>query len=344
MGRNGIGHWLRERGRGLGRRLANVRLGIFRLYQSLLRRRAAAFRRPGNVQQPGGSQQTTAAAGSNYAQPISTTSAPPAPAAADLATTAFAQSRDAFKSGDYGQALQLDQQALAQTPNDTTMHEFLGLAYFAKGQYEQAAAPLYAVMSVGPGWDWTTLSGMYPDVDTYTAQIRKLEAYTRANPNSAQARFVLGYQYLCQGHDENAIRQFKAVSTLQPGDTLSAQLVAQFQPAGTPQPAPVPSVAPDAAPGVEGKLAGQWSAAPAKGPRVALAIQNDGKFNWATSGLGKPATIAGSSTLADGILTLVGDGQQNGALVGKVAWVDADHFNFRLVGAPPTDQGLNFAR
>ena len=47
-------------------------------------------------------------------------------------------------------------------------------------------------------------AGCYPDVDTYTGQLRKLEAYVRSNPNSAHARFVLAYQYLCEGHDENA--------------------------------------------------------------------------------------------------------------------------------------------
>ena len=54
-------------------------------------------------------------------------------------------------------------------------------------------------------------------------------------------------------------------------------------------------------------------------------------------------TIAGTSTNADGILTLASQGQ-DGALVGKVAWQDADHFNVRLAGAPPTDPGLNFSR
>ena len=134
------------------------------------------------VQQPGNAQQTTAAAGSDYSQPISTTAATPPPAVAGQATAAYDQAREAFKAGDYAQAVQLDQQALAQTPNDVDMHEFLALAYFAQGQYPQAAAPLYAVLSVRPGWDWTTLSGMYPDVDTYTRQLRALEAYVTAKP------------------------------------------------------------------------------------------------------------------------------------------------------------------
>src|SRR5947209_3176214 len=123
-------------------------------------------------------------------------------------------------------------------PTYTTLHEFLALVLFAQGNYEQAAAPLYAVLSVGPGWDWTTLSGMYPDVETYTRQLRNLEAYLKANSKSAQGRFVLAYQYLCEGHIDDAVDQLKQVVQLQPGDTLSAQLLAHFQPSGGTQPAP----------------------------------------------------------------------------------------------------------
>ena len=126
-----------------------------------------------------------------------------------------------------------------------TLHEFLGLVYFAQGKYDQAAEPLYAVLSVGPGWDWTTVSGMYPDVETYTRQLRALEANVRANPNSAPARFVLAYQYLVQGHDQNAVDQLKAAVKLQPGDTLSAQLIAHLQPTGAAQP-PSADAAPSA--------------------------------------------------------------------------------------------------
>ncbi len=295
-------------------------------------------------QQPDNTQQAAAAPGYNYSQPISTTAAAPEQAVAGQADSAFGQAREAFKAGDYAQALQLDQQALAQTPNDPTLHEFLALAYFAKGKYEQAAAPLYAVLSVRPGWDWTTLSGMYPDVETYTRQLRALEAYVKANPDSAQARFVLAYQYLAEGHDPEAIAQLKDVVRLQPGDTLSAQLIAQFQPAGGNQPPPA-DAAPSAEPATLGKLAGTWAATPAQAVKIALAIQGDGTFTWTATGPGKPTmNIAGKSTLTDGVLTLAAQGGQNGALVGQVAWADADHFTFRVVGAPPSDPGLKFTR
>jgi tetratricopeptide (TPR) repeat protein len=288
--------------------------------------------------------QQAAAAPYNYAQPISTTAPPPEQAVAGQSAGALDQARDAFKAGDYGKALQLDQQALKQAPNDTSLHEFLGLVYFAQGKYDQAAEPLYAVLSVAPGWDWTTVSGMYADVETYTQQLRALEASVRENPNSAPARFVLAYQYLVQGHEQNAVDQLKAAVRLQPGDKLSAQLIAHLQPTGAAQP-PTADAAPTAAPADLAKLAGTWIATPAKETKIALAIKEEGKFSWDVSNAGKPpTTIAGASTFTDGALTLAAQGTQDGALTGKLAWQDADHFTFRLVGAPPSDPGLSFAR
>ena len=298
----------------------------------------------GGGAQPAAVQQPTAVPSSDYSQPINTAAAAPEQSIAGQASSAYDQARAAFKAGDYAQALQLDQQALAQTPNDSNMHEFLALAYFAQGKYPQAAAPLYAVLSVRPGWDWTTLSGMYADVDTYTSQLRALEAYVRSNPDSAQAHFVLAYQYLAQGHDPNAIAQLKEVVRLQPGDKISAQIIAAFQPSGG-NPPPPAEAAPAAAPAVEGKLAGTWTAMPAAGAKIALAIQDDGAFTWTATSPGKPAmNIAGKSTFADDILTLTAQGGQNGALVGRVAWQDAGNFTFRLVAGPPNDPGLKFAR
>lgn len=288
------------------------------------------------AQQPSDATQPTAY---NSSQPISTTAPPPEQAVASQATATFDQARDAFKAGDYAKAQQLDQQALTKTPNDSNLHEFLSLALFAQGKYDEAAAPLYTALSAGPGWDWTTLSGMYPDVDTYTRQLRALEASIRANPDSAHARFVLANQYLAQGFVDNAIAELKIAVKLQPSDTLSAQLIASLQPAGG---SPPPTAA--AAPAVAGKLGGSWTATPAKDAKIALAIGDDGKFTWAATGPGKPPmTIEGTSTNANGILTLASKGQ-DGALIGKVEWQDADHFTFQLVGAPPTDAGLKFAR
>ena len=50
---------------------------------------------------------------------------------------------------------------------------------------------MYSVLSTGPGWDWTTLAGLYANIDIYTQQLRSLEAYCNANPQAASARFLL---------------------------------------------------------------------------------------------------------------------------------------------------------
>ncbi len=88
----------------------------------------------------------------DYSQPINTQAAPPEQTTTDQATAVFDQAREAFRTNDYPTALARDEQALGQMPNDATLHEFLSLDLFAQGKYEPAAAPLYAVLSVGPGW------------------------------------------------------------------------------------------------------------------------------------------------------------------------------------------------
>ena len=102
---------------------------------------------------------------------------------------------------------------------------------------------MYAVLSVGPGWDWTTLVGLYPSVDVYTTQLRALEAYCRSN-KSAQAWFVLAYHYLTQGFTDAAVTALKKVVQISPNDTLSAKLLKQLD---APKPAadvPAPPEAP----------------------------------------------------------------------------------------------------
>ena len=303
----------------------------------------------GNSGQLPGPTQARIADRYDLSQPISTTAAAPAAPVAAKASASFNQARDAFRQGNYTQAVRLDQQALEQMPNDPSLHEFLALGQFAQGKYDQAASTLYAVLSVGPGWNWTSLIGMYPEADVYTRQLRALEAYSKANPQSAPAHFVLGYHYLTQGHDEAAVKQFEQAARLKPADKLSAQLVAQYHSseARPPSAAEATSLPGNtaAAPATQGKLPGSWVASPAKDFRVTLTIKDDGHFTWDASGSGRARkSIAGTSTIADGILTLTGQGGQDGALVGKVDWQDAEHFTFRLVGAPSNDPGLKFAR
>jgi len=176
----------------------------------------------------------------DYSQPLSVVSAPPAETSVDQATTLFNSARESFKAGDFGQALQQADAALVQSPNDSSLHEFRALCLFALGRYDDAATPLYAVLSVGPGWDWPTLVGMYPNVSVYTSQLRALEDYCRANPQAAGARFVQAYHYATEGYLAQAANVLRQVIVLKPTDTLSAKLLDQIQ-AATQRPASAPA-------------------------------------------------------------------------------------------------------
>ena len=261
----------------------------------------------------------------------------------------FDAARQLFQQGNYEQALTQADQALKTLSGDTALHEFRALCQFALARYDDAAATLYAVLSVGPGWDWATMVGLYPDSGVYTAQLRSLEAYCQANPTSAPARFVLAYHYLVQGHTEAAVSVLKQVVALMPKDALSAKLLRQLEPppaqasateANAEAEPPAPPA--DATPPAGALIAGAWKATPTADTTVALSIQPDGGFTWQVDQKGKTQQFAGTLTFGEGILTMV---QEKGpVMVGRVSWQDANHMTFRVVGDGPEDPGLSFSR
>jgi tetratricopeptide (TPR) repeat protein len=291
----------------------------------------------------------------DYGQPINAESAPPEETVADQALASFDSAREAFKAGDYAKALELTDQALKSTPNDPALHEFRALALFALKRYDEAAAALYAVLSVGPGWDWTTLISLYADPETYTQQLRALEDVCSQNPKSAAPQFVLAYNYLTQGHSDAALRKFKDVVALQPKDQLSAQLAQQLeQPKQAPgteaaQAQPAPGAPPAAAAaneppaGKQGTLQGTWTAQPNADTAITLTVDDAGRFTWKVARQGKDQQFGGKFTFENGILTLVQD-QTSNTMVGKVTWQDEKHLNFKVMGAGPGDPGLTFAK
>src|SRR5262245_63568561 len=126
---------------------------------------------------------------------------------------------------------------------------------------------------------------MYASNDTYTDQLRTLEQYVKANPSSADARFVLAYHYLTCGHTDAARQQYEEVLKLQPNDQLTAQLLklmggdpsekAAGQP--TPQPPDADSSAkPEAPKDIDAsKIVGKWTAKRANGPTFTLNLTKD---------------------------------------------------------------------
>ena len=141
----------------------------------------------------------------------------------------FDQARQAFRLQDLNTAQQQIDQAITRLPNDTTMHEFRALVLFARMKYQDAAATIYSVLAVAPGWDWETLRALYQDSQTYTLQLRALEDFSRANPTDTASRFLLAYHYLVLDAREAAAKVLASVVALQPKDELAARLLESLQ-------------------------------------------------------------------------------------------------------------------
>ncbi len=258
----------------------------------------------------------------------------------------------AFKQDNYDAALDITNKGLARYPDDAVLHEFRALVLFAKHDYQQSAATIHAVLAVGPGWDWTTLSSLYTTVAIYTEQLRALEAFTRANPQDAASRFLLAYHYMSTGHPDAAVRPLQEVVTLKPNDRVAADVLKMvaLPPAGQPsvtaeQPTPQPpdSTRPAANPVDPSILLGTWRAARPDGSQFSLILTNDAKFTWSFTPKGQPAQSFGGTYSVDGnVLAL--ERKDGGSLIAEVTLGGASKFNFKMVGAPDDDPGLDFSK
>lgn len=301
--------------------------------------------------------------GYNYSQPIPVVYGVQAPVGTgqNSADDALNAAIAAFKQADYDAALDITNKGIAQFPSDSVLHELRALVLFAKGDYQQAAATIHSVLAVGPGWDWTTLASLYGNIAIYTDQLRALEGSVRSNPQDPGAHFLLAYHYMTAGHADAAVKQLQQVMTIVPTDRTAGDMLkmisapqtaqtAEATDAGpaqrpTPQP-PVdtrPAATAEAAPIDPAMLVGTWQAARDDGSKFELVLTPDSKFTWKFSIKDqKPQEFSGTYTVEVNVLALAKN--DGGSLIAEVKPSSPKGFNFRLVGGPPEDKGLDFSR
>ncbi|MEW4526964.1 tetratricopeptide repeat protein [Maioricimonas sp. JC845] len=277
----------------------------------------------------------------------SSTSSPPPDPKVEAAMDSFDAARAAFGKGEYDEAMTQVNAALAKIPDDATLHEFRALVLFAQGKYDEAAATMYAVLAVGPGWDWTTLSGLYPDIDVYTKQLRALEEYRDSHPDDPAVRFLLAYQYITCGHTEAATKQLQRVLELQPDDRVARDLLEMTAgPDALPQGivgTRTTPVAPDSAPDIEpSQIVGDWTADGTGDSSYHLKLTEDGNFTWGFTQMGKSQEVSGVYALDKGVLALEPD--SGGTMLAELSDVSGTQFHFTMVGGPKNDPGLVFAK
>lgn len=268
-----------------------------------------------------------------------------------------------FREGDYAAALATLDRAVERSPGDSVVHEVRGLCLFALGRYAEAAAVLNAVLAAAPGMDWTTLSGLYGNVDDYTGQLRALEAACRAEPKSAANHFVLAYHYLVGGHADLAADALRVVVAQQPGDAVARRILEAIAPpdeAAADAASSSRASAPDPTPGVvatpaesersdandaaepQTDLVGRWKAT-AGDDTIELTVTEDFTFTWKAMQKGKPA-IELSGTLSTSADAIALESEKAGTMVAQVKSLGADAFEFSLAGAPQDAPPLRFER
>jgi hypothetical protein len=277
-------------------------------------------------------------------EPVQETAVGAAPALPPGATSEgvsqFDQAREAFLEGQYQTALKIADAALAQMPRDAVLHEFRSLVLFALQRYAEAAATIHPVLDVGPGWDWKTVSGLYPNTDTYTHQLRALEAARDKNPDAADLHFLLGYHYLTCGYSTQALTEFRHAQEQRPNDSVSASLVATLSPRDA-QPAQAPAertakaVPPDS-------VVGTWKASGKGKSSYSMSLRKDGSFTWAFTRGGRKQEVKGVHTVEDNILAMEPD--SGGVMLAEVSLKDPDTLHFKMVGGASKDPGLEFRR
>jgi tetratricopeptide (TPR) repeat protein len=284
-----------------------------------------------------------------YTEPVSVTAAANPPGddqTADIAETksdeALERSRDAFKQGDYLAASKSVDEAIGYTPGDVSLHEYRALVFFTLGKYSDAAGVLNPVLASGPGWSWDTMIGFYNGSEAYNEQLRRLEAYVKAAPDKADARFLLGYHYMVCGYMDKSYEQFAKASELQPADSISRQLRdltkssipdggdSEAEPPA--KPAPVPA----------DQLVGTWVSDRGADGKVTFTMTQDGNYTWAFMNGGQSTELKGTYGLNDkGLLVLTSDDSQ---MVSEVTLPGDKQMKFVLIGAPEGDPGLEFIR
>jgi tetratricopeptide (TPR) repeat protein len=298
--------------------------------------------------------------GYNYSQPIQVSYVTPV-TVVEESTAAQPESNSsdtvldaavaAFQRQDYEAALDITNKGITQTPDDAALHEFRALVLFAKQDYQQAASTIHSVLAVGPGWDWTTMSGIYGDVNVYTTQLRSLEAFTKSHPEDAASLFLLAYHYLSCGHTEAATQRLQQVVTRMPKDKVAADILLMLQPPTsedvqeTENPASASTDTEQSqVQAVDPKmLTGNWKATRPDGSEFTLNMTDDSKFSWTFALQGEPTQkFAGTYSIDGNILALERD--EGGSLIAEVTPDGSGKFNFRMLGAPEEDKGLDFTQ
>lgn len=195
------------------------------------------------------------------------TATAPSDAASTASSGEFAAAgEDAFRAGDYEGAIRAWRHALLDDPTNGTLVLMLSQAFFAVGNYSEAAGAVQAAMAQVDPDNWGVVvknfAELYGNSD-YTTQLKALETEAKKSPDDPALQFLLGYHYQYLGYPAEAEKKLTRALELAPDDVAAKMLldVSQGKRPTPPANAQIPGAS-----GVEAPAAPNATPAPTANP------------------------------------------------------------------------------
>lgn len=156
--------------------------------------------------------------------------APPQPMTPEQVALALTyEAQEHFKVGNYPLATETMNRVIELSPDSSAAYQFRALTYFARGNYDAAAADIYDTLLRGNLWNWETVYPLYGNEKVYTAQYRQLSRSARTDAQSLSKHFLLAYHHLVLGHLSHGEKELKHVLTIRPTEELTQKLLVVVQ-------------------------------------------------------------------------------------------------------------------
>lgn len=171
--------------------------------------------------------------GGGYGSPIADNTSPGNELAGDQRPTGPAldyatQGEEDFRAGRYTAAVTDFRHSLIEDPNDPMVMLLLAQAYFADGQYAEAAGATELAMSRLPQDQWGAVVQNYTQVYgnpyDYNSELLALEMARTKSPDDPAIRFLLGFHYGYLKYPTQAVRELSKSIAYQPNDAASRKL------------------------------------------------------------------------------------------------------------------------
>jgi len=146
--------------------------------------------------------------------------------------TYFRRAQEAFRAGNYDEAVRWANHAAIERPRDGRLFLFVSQALFAIEQYGPAAGAVQQGLALSDPEEWgyvvKNFRSFYGNGNDYTTQLRALEKFVSEKPDAAYGRVLLGYHYGFLGYPDDARKQLDVAVKLDSRDELAVRLLERF--------------------------------------------------------------------------------------------------------------------